>query len=71
MQLVQTSILNDLVHLRYETADGTEWIDLRVKAERTGEHERLALIRREALHRAEEIIDNEIHRLRLVEGRKP
>ena len=71
MKLVETNITPDgIVRLRYQSHDGTEWMDFRVKSDRAGETEFLAVVHREALLHLRELIETEIQRLRRVEGRR-
>ena len=71
MRLLSTHVFGDRVQLRFESTlpsgEAIEWMEIWVKHE-TDECQPLATIQREALERAQNVINSEIQRLRALAG---
>ena len=71
MRLLSTHVFGDHVQLRFESTlpsgEAIEWMEIWVKHE-TDECQPLATIQREALERAQNVINSEIQRLRSLAG---
>jgi hypothetical protein len=71
MRLLSSHVFGDHVQLRFESTlpsgEAIEWMEIWVKQE-TDECQPLATIQREALERAQNVINSEIQRLRALAG---